>query len=75
MKCPYCGAEMAEGYIYNGAQPNQWLPKGGMPARIVFTTNSKGITLKNTFSLFKESGYCAEAHYCYPCRIVIAPAE
>lgn len=75
MKCPYCGKEMSEGYIYNGAQPVQWLPKGVMPARINFTTTNKGITLKNKFSFFKESGYCAEAHYCYDCQVVVAKSE
>lgn len=75
MKCPYCGKEMSEGYIYNGAQPVQWLPKGVMPARISFTATDKGITLKNKFSFFKESGYCAEAHYCYDCQVVVAKAE
>ena len=66
MKCPYCGKEMSEGYLYNGKQPNQWLPRG---------ITDKGITLKNKFSFFRESGYSAEAFYCYQCRIVIAPAE
>jgi len=75
MKCPYCGREMYEGYIYNGQQPNQWLPKGVMPSRIVFTATDKGITLKNKFSFFKQGGYCAEAFYCYKCRIMIAAAD
>jgi hypothetical protein len=75
MKCPYCGKEMSEGYIYNGQQPNQWLPKGVMPARIKFTKRAEGVDLKNTFHFFKESGYCSEAFHCYGCQIVIAPTE
>ena len=75
MKCPYCGVEMPAGYLYNGRAPIQWHPKGVMPARIAFTTTDKGITLSNKFSFFKESGYCAEAYYCYQCHIVIAPTE
>ena len=75
MNCPYCGRTMLDGYIYNGRQPNQFLPKGVMPARISFTTTEKGVTLKNKFSFFKESGYSAEAFYCNKCRIVIAPTE
>jgi len=75
VKCPYCDRSMLDGYIYNGQQPNQWLPKGAMPARINFTTTERGITLKNRFSFFKESGYCAEAYYCNRCKIVIAPAK
>jgi hypothetical protein len=75
MKCPYCGKEMPEGYIYNGQQPIQWLPKGIMPARIKFTKRDEGVDLKNKFSFFKESGYSAEAFYCYACNIIIAPTE
>ena len=73
MKCPYCGGEMFEGYLYNGSQPIQWMRKGAMPARIAFTKTDQGVTLKNRFSLFKESGYCAQAFYCDPCHVVIAP--
>lgn len=75
MKCPHCGKEMSEGYIYNGQQPIQWLPKGVMPARISFTKRDEGVDLKNKFSFFKESGYSAEAFHCYECHIVIAPTE
>lgn len=75
MKCPYCGKEMCLGYIYNGQQPIQWLPKGVMPARVKFTKRDEGVDLKNKFSLLKESGYTAEAFYCYECHIVIAQAE
>ena len=74
MKCPYCGQEMSEGYIYNGQQPNQWLPKGVMPSRIKFTKRDTGIDLKNQFK-FKEGGYCSEAYHCYGCQIIIAPTE
>ena len=74
MKCPYCGKEISEGYIYNGQQPNQWLPKGVMPARIAFTKRDEGV-LKNKFKFFKESGYCSEAFHCYGCHIVIASTE
>ena len=75
MNCPYCSKEMVEGYIYNGSQPVQWLPKGVMPSRINFKTTDKGITLKTKFSFFKASGYSAEAFYCDQCNIVIAPTE
>lgn len=75
MKCPYCGNEMSEGYIFNGQQPIQWLPKGVMPARIVFTRKEEGVDLKNEFHFFKESGYRAEAFHCYTCHIAIAPTE
>lgn len=75
MKCPYCGNEMSEGYIYNGSQPLQWLPNDVMPSRIKWTTKDDGVNLKNTFKLFKESGYKAEAFYCNKCHIVIAPTE
>ena len=75
MKCPLCGGEMLEGYLYNGQQPLQWLPRGVMPARIVFTKRDAGVDLKNRFSLLKESGYSAEAYHCYGCQIVIAPTE
>lgn len=75
MKCPYCGKEMPAGYIYNGQQPIQWLPKGVMPARIKFTKKEEGVDLKNKFMFFKESGYIAEAFYCYACHMVIAPTE
>lgn len=75
MKCPICGKEMIEGYLYNGSQPLQWLPNGVMPARICWSTTDEGITLKNKFKLFKESGYKAEAFHCQECHIVIAPTE
>ena len=75
MKCPHCGKEMSEGYIYNGQQPIQWLPKGVMPARIKFTKRDEGVDLKNKFSFLKESGYSAEAFHCYECHIVIAQTE
>ena len=75
MKCPYCDTEMSAGYLHNGNAPIQWHPKGVMPTRIAFTTADKGVTLKNKFSFFKESGYCAEAYYCCQCHIVIAPTE
>jgi len=75
MKCPHCGKEMSEGYIYNGQQPIQWLPRGVMPARMIFTKRNEGVDLKNKFSFLKESGYHAEAFHCYACRIVIAPTE
>ena len=75
MKCPICGKEMSEGYIYNGSQPLQWLPNGVMPSRINWTTTDKGVTLKNKFKFLKESGYKAEAYYCYECHLVIAPTE
>lgn len=75
MKCPRCGIEMSEGYIYNGQQPIQWLPKGVMPARMRFTKRDEGVDLKNKFSFLKESGYSAEAFNCYACHIVVAPTE
>lgn len=75
MKCPYCGEEMSVGYIYNGNQPLQWLPDGVMPSRVNWIATDRGVSLKNNFKLFKESGYKAEAFYCYGCHIVIAPAE
>ena len=75
MKCPHCGKEMLEGYLYNGQQPIQWLPNGVMPARIKFTKRDEGVDLKNKFSFFKESGYRAEAFHCYACHIIIAPTE
>ena len=75
MKCPICGKEMSEGYIYNGSQPLQWLPNSVMPARIKFTKKDEGITLQNKFKLFRESGYRADAFCCGNCHIVIAPTE
>ena len=66
---------MSLGYIYNGQQPIQWLPKGVMPARIKFTKRAEGVDLKNKFSFLKESGYNAEAFYCNECCIVIAQTE
>ena len=75
MKCPHCGKEMSEGYIFNGLQPVQWLPKGAMPARFVFSKRNVGVDLKNKFSFFKEGGYSAEAFHCDVCRVVIAPTE
>ena len=75
MKCPHCGKEMLEGYLYNGQQPIQWLPYGVMPARIKFTKRDEGGDLKNKFSFFKECGYRAEAFHCNACHIIIAPTE
>lgn len=75
MKCPYCGKEMAVGYIHNHSQPVQWLPNGAMPSRITWTIADNGVPLKNKYKFFKENGYIAEAFYCKDCRIVIAPAE
>ena len=75
MKCPYCGTEMAAGYLYNGSQPLQWLPNSVMPARIKFTKKDEGITLQNKFKFFRESGYRADAFCCGNCHIVIAPTE
>lgn len=75
MTCPYCGKDMSEGYIFNGNQPNQWLPNGAMPARLIFTSSKKGIDLKNRLSVFREGGYCAEAYHCDQCHVVIAPTR
>lgn len=44
MKCPICGKEMSEGYLYNGSQPLQWLPNGVMPARISWTTTDEDVS-------------------------------
>ena len=56
MKCPYCGKEMAVGYIHNHSQPVQWLPNGAMPSRIKWTITDNGVPLKNKYKFFKENG-------------------
>lgn len=75
VKCPYCGKEMACGYLHNPNQPLQWIPKGDRPSGFAYTTAEKAVKLNNTFSLFKIGGYSAEAFYCDTCRIAIAKTE
>ena len=76
MKCPYCGGEMQVGYIPNGSQPVQWIPEGEKPAFWAYSKAEHGVSLINRFSWLKAYGsYCAEAHYCSECRIVLAPTK
>ncbi len=75
MKCPYCGREMACGYLYNSSQPLQWIPRGKRPSMFSYSLAEAAIPLNNEFSFFKIGGYHAEAFFCEACRIVIAKAE
>ena len=75
MCCPYCGKEMACGYLHDHNQPVQWIPQGKRPSAIAYTTAENAVKLDNTFSFFKIGGYSAEAFFCDTCRIVIAKTE
>ena len=75
MKCPYCSKEMERGYIYNDTAPLEWIPKGKKPSIFKFKSSADGVKLTNEFSVFKVSGYSAEAYYCNSCHVVIAKTE
>ena len=66
---------MQEGYIPNGSQPVQWIPKDEKPSHFSFSVAEQGVSLNNQFHPLKANGYQAAAHYCSNCRIVIASAK
>ena len=75
MKCPYCSKEMQLGYLYNGSQPLQWIPKGKRPSVFSYSVANYAVELNNNFKPFKVGGYSAETFYCEECHIVIAKTE
>ena len=46
--------------------------EGEKPSIFKFKSSADGIKLTNEFSVFKVSGYSAEAYYCNSCHVVIA---
>lgn len=70
-KCPYCGKEMARGYIYNGRNPVCWIPEKNTPPKLAFTKSKEGIQLSHVRSSVL-SGYRAEAYYCDTCHMVLS---
>ncbi len=75
MNCPYCGKEMALGYIFDGNQPPQWIPDGSKPSVFAYAKAKDGIKLKSEFQFWKLGGYRADAHYCAACKVVLASTE
>jgi hypothetical protein len=75
MKCPYCSKEMQLGYLYNGSQPLQWIPKDKRPSVFSYSVANYAVELNNNFKPFKVGGYSAETFYCEECHIVIAKTE
>ncbi len=75
VECPYCGKEMASGFIPNGQQPVQWIPDGEKPSFFSFSKAEKAVTLNNKFSILKANGYKAEAYFCIHCKIIISPID
>ena len=75
MICPVCKNIMQEGYLYNGSQPVQWLPKTVRPSALSFSVKTSAVALRNTFKLFNHSGYSAVSFYCNHCKHVISPVE
>lgn len=75
MICPVCKNEMQEGYLYNGSQPVQWIPKTDRPSPFSFSVAPHAVILRNTFQLFKRSGYSAVSFYCNHCMHVISPVK
>lgn len=70
MNCPYCQAEMKLGYLHNGRQPIEWVPKDHKATGWADQLSGHGIPFQNNKSFW--SGYRAPAFYCPTCRIVIA---
>ena len=75
MTCPVCKNEMQEGYLYNGSQPVQWIPKTERPSPFSFSVAPRAVALHNSFRFFKRGGYSAPSFYCKYCRHVISPVE
>lgn len=46
MKCPYCGKEMDDGYIFNGKTDIVWTPKDQKPSLFINQTREGQILLK-----------------------------
>ncbi len=67
-KCPKCGGEMKEGYIYSCKGVISWTPKNEKPPSLVWETSDHGIQL-GEYSFWKNGK--ATAMNCESCKMVI----
>lgn len=66
---------MQLGFIPNGGQPVQWIPRGESVSFLSFSMAGKGVSLINQFQPLKANGYAAEAYHCPKCRLIIAKTK
>ena len=69
MKCPYCGKEMAKGFIFDGNHV-RWYPEGA-DTMLMFPEEEGAVRLNATGGVVTSAR--AESYYCSDCRMVITP--
>ena len=72
MKCPYCDAEMQNGFVPTDETPAQWIPDGKKQSLLKnhYAKECKKIVYENTFL-----GIHAKADYCETCGIFLLKEE
>ena len=79
MKCPYCGKEMIQGYVWSDPLRTMvWLPEGEEPSFLMDTEKNvakkNGILWKkNLFGSHSEKRI--ELHICQNCNVGIAKLD
>ena len=78
MKCPYCGKDMEDGYIYNFDRTIGviWYPKGKLPGHFITAKSikKKGGMALSSYSL-RRGGSKLSSSICKSCNIGIYNIE